>query len=178
MLISLPSPFFDGLQNGKERDKRGISLNDCSWMAFPGLSLLVIAVILILSHLYVTGIQMLAVLWGVPLDYTLGKIPVASILHSQLPWEKTGWGSSSSHISQLHGRSTHSPSCWVLYPSVQPSWGILVRWQPSQMISVMLALPMELSSPPAKQRWFHRSPLSSHPNSSGLFASSVVQKLS
>lgn len=64
MLISLPSPFFDGLQNGKERDKRGISLNDCSWMAFPGLSLLVIAVILILSHLYVTGIQMLAVLWG------------------------------------------------------------------------------------------------------------------
>lgn len=54
-------------------------------MAFPGLSLLVIAVILILSHLYVTGIQMLAVLWGVPLDYTLGKIPGASILHSQLP---------------------------------------------------------------------------------------------
>lgn len=117
MLISLSCPCFFGLRNGKERDKKDIFLNDCSWMVFHGSFLLIIARILTLSPLYVTGVQTLALLWGyiriIVLGRSQGTSPCTVCFLERDLVEAHPLPMSATFV----GGQPHCPSCWVSFAS-------------------------------------------------------------
>lgn len=115
------------LGTGKKETKTSVDLNDCLWLFFHGLFLLIIAIALTWSLLYVTGVQILALLWKYiwiilwgrsqgPLPCMVAKMTTDSGVQMQCSVTPTGttsakcrlWGTKDSSFLILFSRCSAS----------------------------------------------------------------------